>query len=130
MDSKTQDELKFKALLIKAPLQNLLKIEKLTIGASPFKKTIHEMLSQNQRSNAFDMLMNINSEIHRNDYIEAVLLAGRFLLCNLLISECYIFLTICQEKIVQVYGEPVDFSLVEEIGNMFYLSGQSNLAIQ
>ena len=110
--------------------RNSLVIEKLPFGSSQFRTSVHEDLSQNNRMKAFDKLVNIGSDTKRHDYIDAVLLAGRFLLCNRLIPECYIFLTICQERIAFVYGEPIDYTLVEEIGNMFYLSGQSELAIK
>lgn len=122
----------FKGLQIslnQAASKSTLIIEKLKAGSSPFYSQIHEYLSQNNRIHAFNTLFNITSEVKRFDFIETVLLAGRFLLLNQLISECYIFLTICQEKVEQVYGEPIDYTLVEEIGNMFYLSGQSTIAI-
>lgn len=115
--------------LTQASNKAVMVIEKLSIGSSQYKTMIHELLSQNQRMRAFDILVKITSEIKKHDYLDSVLLAGRFLLVNQLISECYIFLTICQEKVVQVYGEPIDYTLVEEIGNMFYLSGQSEMAI-
>jgi tetratricopeptide (TPR) repeat protein len=122
----------FKGLQIslnQAASKSTLIIEKLKAGSSQFYSQIHEYLSQNNRIHAFNTLFNITSEVKRFDYIETVLLAGRFLLLNQLISECYIFLTMCQEKVEQIYGEPIDYTLVEEIGNMFYLSGQSDIAI-
>ncbi|OMJ91157.1 hypothetical protein SteCoe_6325 [Stentor coeruleus] len=115
--------------LTQASNKAVMVIEKLSIGSSQYKTMIHELLSRNQRMQAFDILVKITSEIKKNDYLDSVLLAGRFLLVNQLISECYIFLTICQEKVVEVYGEPIDYSLIEEIGNMFYLSGQTEIAI-
>ena len=113
----------------KVSQRQALVIEKLTVGAPHFRVLIHEMLSQNNRMRAFDLLMNIPPEIKQSEYIDAVLLAGRFLLCNYLVSECYIFLRICHEKILSVYKESASFTLYEEIGNMFYLSGQPDLAI-
>lgn len=118
------------ASLAQASTKGNLVIEKLKAGSTPFFSQIHELLSQNNRAYAFNTLFSITSEVKRFDYIESVLMAGRFLLLNQLISECYIFLTICQEKVAEVYGEPVDYTLVEEIGNMFYLSGQSDIAIK
>ena len=107
-----------------------LVIEKLKVGSSPFSTQIHDLLSQNNRAYAFNLLFSITSEVKKLEYIDSVLQAGRFLLLNQLISECYIFLTICQEKVAEVYGDPVDYTLVEEIGNMFYLSGQSDIAVK
>lgn len=118
------------ASLAQANAKANLVIEKLKASSSPFMTQIHELLSQNNRAYAFNTLFSITSEVKKFEYIESVLLAGRFLLLNQLISECYIFLTICQEKVAEVYGEPVDYTLVEEIGNMFYLSGQSDIAIK
>jgi tetratricopeptide (TPR) repeat protein len=104
-------------------------IEQLPVGVSRFRAEIHRLLSENNRARAFNALFTVSEEVMKRDYIDAVLSAGRFLLSNKLVEECYIFLAICQEKVEQVYGEPVDYSLFEEIGNMFYLAGLCNDAI-
>jgi tetratricopeptide (TPR) repeat protein len=105
-------------------------IEQLPVGASKFRSEIHSILSENNRSKAFDILFSVTDSVAKRDYIDGVLCAGRFLLSNKLIEECYIFLIICQEKVEEVYGEPVDYILFEEIGNMFYFAGLCNEAIR
>lgn len=113
-----------------AASKNTIFIEQLPVGVSKFRALIHSTLSENHRSAAFDILFNITDEISKRDYIDGVLCAGRFLLSNKLVEECYIFLVICQQKVEQVYGEPVDYTLYEEIGNMFYLAGLCSDAIR
>jgi tetratricopeptide (TPR) repeat protein len=104
-------------------------IEVLPAAASNYRKKIHSLLVNNDRINTFEELVHLEEKVPKGEYLEGVLTAGRFLLLNTLIEECYIFLNVSQERVEEVYGEPVDFSLFEEIGNMFYLSGQCTQAI-
>ena len=113
-----------------AASKNILFIEQLPVGVSKIRSEIHSLLSENNRNKAFDILFSITESTNKRDYIDAVLFAGRFLLSNKLVEECYIFLAICQEKVEKVYGEPVDYILFEEIGNMFYFAGLCNEAIK
>ncbi|CAG9322610.1 unnamed protein product [Blepharisma stoltei] len=105
-------------------------LEKLPAGSPPTRQRVYELLSKDQRMLAFDFLSSITTSTPRLDYIDAVLFAARFLLGNQLINECYIFLKICQNHLERTWGEPIDYSLVEEIGNMFYLTGQCNEAVK
>lgn len=105
-------------------------IEVLNASASEYRKKIYGMLLENNHILTFETLLSVTDRVAKHDYIDGVLCAGRFLLGNKLIEECYIFLTMCQEKVAEVYGEPIDYSLFEEIGNMFYLSGLCETAIQ
>jgi len=107
-----------------------LYLEKLPAGSSALKQRIHELFSKDMRTQAFDILMNITAQTPKQDYLDSVLFAGRFLLGNNLVNECYIFLTVCDERMERVYGSPKDFALMEEIGNMFYLTGQCYEAIK
>lgn len=112
------------------PSRKHLNLESISQSAPQLRKRIHEMLTRDQRIQAFDELINVNPNTPKNEYIDAVLFLGRFLLANQFLNECYIFLTVCQERTERVYGEPVDFTLYEELGNMFYLTGQCNDAIK
>lgn len=129
MDKKANFMLEMSKSLKAVSDRKSLFIEHLPVGVSKFRSEIHSLLSENSRSRAFDILFNITEEVSRRDYIDGVLCAGRFLLSNKLIEECYIFLSICQEKVEKVYGEPVDYTLFEEIGNMFYFAGLCTDAI-
>lgn len=106
-------------------------LEDLPVGSSQLRRQVHELLSIDKRIEAFNLLEGVSDSYYtRQDYIDAVLFAARFLLGNQLVNECYIFLKVSQDHLETAFGEPVDFTLVEEIGNMFYLSGQSHEAIK
>lgn len=100
-----------------------LYIEKIPSNASKLKTEVFNLLSQDYRIEAFDVLTNFDSETaSKKDYIDTALYAGRFLLANKLNNECYLFLTVCQARVESVYGSPFDYTLYEEIGNMFFLT--------
>ena len=105
-------------------------VEVLGSSASEYKRKIHGMLVDNNHVLTFETLLSVTDGIAKRDYLDGVLCAGRFLLGNSLVEECYIFLSMCQEKVAQVYGEPIDYTLFDEIGNMFYLAGLCETAIQ
>lgn len=105
-------------------------IEVLHVSASEYRRKIHSLLLENNHILTFETLLSVTDKISKRDYLDGVLCAGRFLLGNSLVEECYIFLSMCQEKVVQVYNEPIDYTLFEEIGNMFYLAGLCEIAIE
>jgi tetratricopeptide (TPR) repeat protein len=108
-----------------------LYIEKIPSTSSKIKTQVFTLLSQDDRIDAFDVLTNFESEgVKKEDYIDAVLYAGRFLLANKLTNECYLFLAVCQSRVESVYGSPFDYTLYEEIGNMFYLNKNFSEAIK
>ena len=112
-------------------MQVSLYIEKISSKSSKIKTQVFTLLSQDDRIEAFDVLTNFESDsVLKEDYIDAVLYAGRFLLANKLANECYLFLVVCQARIETLYGSPYDYTLYEEIGNMFYLKNNFSEAIK
>lgn len=108
---------------ISSAMHTNLFIEKIPSTASKLKTEVYNLLSQDFRIEAFDVLTNFDSQTAtKKDYIDTALYAGRFLLANKLNNECYLFLTVCQARVESVYGSPFDYTLYEEIGNMFYLT--------
>mmetsp|Transcript_13827 Transcript_13827/g.13831 ORF Transcript_13827/g.13831 Transcript_13827/m.13831 type:complete len:133 (+) Transcript_13827:30-428(+) len=110
--------------------KSTLYLEKLPPNSSLLRRQIYDFLSRDYRIEAFSLLETADSNHSRQDYIDAAIYASRFLLGNQLINECYILLKVCQDHVESIYGEPIDYTLVEEIGNMFYLSGQCFEAIK
>ena len=55
---------------------------------------------------------------------------ARQLLGGSLVHECFLLLRTCHDKAVLKYGQPIDYTLFEEIGNMYYLLGQPMEAIK
>ena len=116
---------------ITTAMQVNLYIEKISSTSSKIKTQVFNLLSQDERIEAFDVLTNLeNDSVTKEDYIDAVLYAGRFLLANKLINECYLFLAVCQSRVESIYGSPFDYTLYEEIGNMFYLNKNFSEAIK
>ena len=107
--------------LISTVMRPSMHLEKISSNSSPMKVKVYQLLSQDLRIEAFDVLTSIDSRTNINEYIDVVLYAARFLLANKLNNECYLFLAVAQSRIETVYGSPFDYTLYEEIGNMFYL---------
>jgi tetratricopeptide (TPR) repeat protein len=75
----------------------------------------------------FELLTTVSGS--RSEYLDAVLYAGRCLLRNNLVNECFMLLRACHEHLKEAYGDLYDFTLYEEIGNLFYLTGCMDEAI-
>lgn len=122
----------FKALstVISSSIRPSMYLEKISSKPSALMKKVYDLLSQDLRIDAFDELTRIDSSVPMKQYIEVVLYAARFLLANKLQNECYLFLVVAQAKIEEGYGLPYDYTLYEEIGNMFYLGKNYQEAIK
>ena len=92
-------------------------------GKSPLQRRVYDLLAQDRRTQAFELLTDIKPEVGQQEFCEAVLYLGRFLLRNGLSHECFMMLKSTHEALRRVYRTE-ESPLYEEMGNMLYLSGQ------
>ena len=130
MEDKKGPLLKALGKAITTSLRPNMYLEKIPSNTPSLKQTVYQLLSQDLRIDAFDTLASIDSSTPIDQYIDSVLYAARFLLANKLSHECYLFLIVAQSRIESEYGSPYDFTLYEEIGNMFYLTKNYTEAIK
>jgi tetratricopeptide (TPR) repeat protein len=121
MEDKKSSLMQALSKVISTSIRPTMYLEKIPAKSSDLKLRVYELLYQDSRIEAFNAITNIDSSINLQNYLDVVLYAARFLLANKLSSECYLFLAVAQSRVESVYGTPYDYSLYEEIGNMFYL---------
>ena len=97
-------------------------------GASQLQRQVYDLLTQDRRIPAFELLADVQSTVSQKDFSDAVFYLGRFLLRNNLPQECFIMLKSMHETFQRVYPA-ADSRMYEEMGNMLHLSGQYAEAI-
>lgn len=107
---------------ISSAIRPSMYLEKILSNSSALKQKVYDLLSQDLRIEAFDVLTSLDNKVGIKDYIDVVLYAARFLLANKLNNECYLFMAVAQSRVETNYGSPFDYTLYEETGNMFYLT--------
>jgi hypothetical protein len=96
------------------------------------KRRIAELIESDNRTAIFDLLSSVKRDetAGRADFIDCVIYTARQLLGNNLVHECFMLLRSSHDRQVTLFGEPVDYTLFEEIGNMYYLLGQPKEAVK
>lgn len=97
-------------------------------GKSPLQRRVYDLLAQDRRTQAFELLTDIKPDIAQQEFCDAVLYLGRFLLRNGLSHECFMLLKSTHETLRRVYRTE-ESPLYEEMGSMLYLSAQYAEAI-
>ena len=92
------------------------------------QRKIYELLTQDRRTQVFELLTDIKPDIPQREYYEAVMYLGRFLLRNGLSHECFMMLKSTHETLRRVYRTEQS-PIYEEMGNMLYLSTHYSDAI-
>lgn len=115
-------------LLQKFQARPTLVLEPVGEACSALKYQVYELLSRDNRAQMFELLTTASGTA-RSEYCDAVLYAGRCLLRNSLVNECFMLLRACHDHLKEAFGDLFDFTLYEEIGNLFYLTGCMDEAI-
>jgi len=71
-------------------------------SSSPLKTQIHELLENDNRTAAFDLLMASNTS--KADFFDCAIFMARQLLAGSLVHECFLLLRSCHDKAFVKYG--------------------------